>query len=296
MTVTVSRGVKQVNQTSTVLGRRLGSELLRLRDAAGLKQQDAADVLSATPSKIVKMERGWVPVRDPDIKALYDLYGGTDENALEHLLDLARLDRERRKAKGWWQHFPNSGSLVEYISMEDAATRIRSWELSFIPGLLQIPEYTRALVVGHGNWTDPEEIDPIVEVRQKRQQRLHGDNALQVYALVWEPVLRQLVGGSEVMRRQLSHLLEVAELAAVRLQVLPLHAGAHPCAGGAFHILSFADSEATDVIYADTISSALWVENEEEGAKYRGYFDRTSRLSLSQHDSLQLIDDIRRGM
>lgn len=296
MTVTVSPRVKSSGQTSTVLGRKLGAELLRLRDAAGRKQQEASDVLSATPSKVVKMERGWVPVRDPDIKALYEFYGGNDPGALEALLRLARLDRERRKAKGWWGFVSESSPLSQYIAMEDAATNIRSWELSFVPGLFQTAEYTRALVVGHGEWEDPEEVEPIVEVRQKRQQRIHGERPVELYAVVWEAALRQLVGGSEVMRRQLTHVLEVAELPHVRLQVLPFRAGSHPCATGPYQILSFAESEAIDVIYTDTTSAALWVENEEESAKYRRYFEHTSRLSLSQHDSLRLINDIRQGI
>ncbi|MCK1816687.1 helix-turn-helix domain-containing protein [Streptomyces sp. XM4011] len=278
------------------MGRKLGAELLRLRTVAGVTQHDACNVLSSGMTKVAKMESGWVPMRDPDIRALCEFYGLKDEVAVQALLDLAKLDRERRKAKGWWRFVDEANPLSQYIAMEDAATRIRSWELSFVPGLFQTAEYTRALVVGHGGWDDPEEIEPIVEVRQRRQERIHGDRPVEMYAVMWEAALRQLVGGRDVMRSQLSRVLEIAELPHVRLQVLPFRAGSHPCASGPFQILSFADSEAIDVIYTDTISSALWVENDEESAKYRGYFEHTSRLSLSQHDSLELIDRIRREL
>ncbi|MFG2734762.1 helix-turn-helix domain-containing protein [Streptomyces harbinensis] len=281
------------NRTSTVLGRKLGAELLRLRNAAGIKQIDAGKVLSAGNTKIAKMESGWVPMRDPDIRALCELYGLTDQSEIKELLTLAKLDRERRKAKGWWRLVSESNPLSQYISMEDVATRIRTWELSFIPGLFQTAEYTRALVVGHGDWEDPEEVEPIVEVRQKRQQRIHDDSPLELYAVVWEAALRQLVGGPEVMRRQLAHLMEVAELPHIRLQVLPFRAGSHPCAVGPFHILSFAESGAIDVIYTDSHTDPVVVENDVESARYRTYFERTARLSMSQHDSLRLIDDIR---
>jgi hypothetical protein len=281
-----------------VLGRRLGGELLRLRDAAAKTQQQAADVISATNSKIVKMERGWVPMRDPDIRALCEFYGVVDGKVLTQLLELARLDRERRKAKGWWQDSPHPGALTEYIAMEDAATRVRTWQLSLVPGLFQTPEYARALAIseGVGPWEDPADIDRIVDIRMRRQDRLVGERPLEVYAVVWEAALRQLIGGSEAMRGQLGRLREVAELDNVRLQVLPFHAGGHPCVSGPFTILSFNQAEAVDVVQADTISSSMWVENETASSAYRDLFDRTARQSLAQRDSMRLIETIRQEM
>jgi hypothetical protein len=116
---------------------------------------------------------------------------------------------------------------------------------------------------------------------------------LQVYAIVWEAALRQLVGGADVMRAQLEHLLDVAKLSNVRLQVLPFRAGGHPCMPGSFSIISFAEAEAVDVVHADTITSTVWVEDTGESAAYSTFFERTARLSLAQHDSVLLIDAIR---
>ncbi|MDX3455630.1 helix-turn-helix transcriptional regulator [Streptomyces sp. ME02-8801-2C] len=284
------------NRASTVLGRKLGAELLRLRDAAGKTQQQAAESINATGTKIVKMERGWVPMRDPDIRVLCEFYGLEDPKSLARLLSLARLDRERRKAKGWWQDSPHPGTLSEYIALEDAANRVRTWELSLIPGLFQTSEYARALAVseGAGVWDDPDEIELLVEIRMRRQARLHDEHPLEVYAIVWEAALRQLIGGPDTMRAQLERLLEVAELPNVRLQILPYRAGGHPCIPGSFTIVSFAETEAVDVVHVDTIASTLWVENESECAAYSGFFDRTARLSLTQRDSALLIDTIRK--
>ncbi|MCX2971537.1 MULTISPECIES: helix-turn-helix domain-containing protein [Streptomyces] len=286
----------QGNRVSTVLGRKLGNELLRLRDAAGRTQQQAAEALSATATKIVKMERGWVPIRDPDLRALCDFYGLRDPSAVASLLNLAHLDRERRKAKGWWQQLPKTGSLSEYIAMEDVAKQVRTWQLSFVPGLLQTAEYARALAVGEGAWDDPDEIERMVDARLQRQRRLRDDDPLHVYAVVWEAALRQLVGGPPVMRAQLSRLSAVAELATVRLQVLPYRAGAHACAASSFTIISFAEDEAADVVHTDTIGSTVWAENEYDSSKYREFFDRTARQALSQSDSLSLIDSIRKEL
>ncbi|MGW3123578.1 helix-turn-helix domain-containing protein [Streptomyces sp. NPDC001107] len=292
----MNRSAPTGNRASTVLGRRLGGELLRLRDAAGKTQQQAADILNATNSKIVKMERGWVPMRDIDIRALCELYGLDDSKAVARLLNLARLDRERRKAKGWWQHTPQAEAISEYIAMEDVASQVRTWQQAFIPGLLQTPEYTRAVVVSEGLWKDPDEIEGVVDVRMKRQARLSGPAPLQLYAVVWEAALRQQIGGPEVMRAQLQHLLDVAQLPNVRIQVLPFRAGGHACMAGAFNIISFAEAQAVDVVHVDSIAATVWIESESESTMYGSFFDRTARLSLAPRDSLSLIESISEDM
>jgi hypothetical protein len=284
------------NRTSTVLGRRLGGELLRLRDAAGKTQQQAATALSATGTKIMKMERGWVPMRDPDIRALCEFYGMTDPDTRDRLLSIAKLDRERRKTKGWWKHLTVPGALNEYIALEDAASKVRTWQQAHIPGLFQTPDYHRAQAVGEGHWDDPDEIEHIVAVRLKRQQRLHSDRPLQVYAMVWEAALHQLVGGPAVMKGQLTHLLDLAALPHIQLQVLPFRAGAHACATSSFSIVSFAEAEAVDVVHMDTVGTTLWLENPEDSPKYHTFFERTARLALAPHDSTALIDSIRTGL
>ncbi|MDX2679504.1 helix-turn-helix domain-containing protein [Streptomyces sp. NY05-11A] len=284
------------NRTSTVLGRRLGGELLRLRDAAGKTQREAGDVINASNSKIVKMEQGWVPMRDPDIRALCEFYGLNDSKAVARLLELARLDRERRKARGWWHNSLDAGATAEYVAMEDIGARIRNWQSSLVPGLFQTSEYTRALAVAEGSWEDPDEIEHWVGIKQKRQGRLLGERPLQLHAVIWEAALRQQVGGPSVMRAQLERVLELAELPSVRLQVLPFRAGAHPCITTAFSIISFTEDEALDVVQSDTINGMVWVENRIESDTYGTLFDRTARLSLAPRDSVTLIDSIRKEM
>ncbi|MFI6004306.1 DUF5753 domain-containing protein [Streptomyces sp. NPDC051366] len=186
--------------------------------------------------------------------------------------------------------------MAEYIAMEDVATSVRTWQLSLIPGLLQTADYTRALAVSDEFWQDPDDIERIVAVRVKRQHRLRSDVPLQVHAVIWEGALRQEVGGTHVMRAQLAHLLELAELPNVHVQVLPYRAGGHPCIGGTFNVVSFAEAEAMDVVHVDVIGSTVWVESREQSALYRRYFDRTARMSLAPRDSIDLIDSIHKGL
>ncbi|MFJ6012264.1 helix-turn-helix domain-containing protein [Streptomyces sp. NPDC092952] len=291
----MNRGNRQGNRSSTVLGRRLGSELLRLRDASGKTQQQAAQVISATNSKIVKMEQGWVPMRDPDIKALCEFYGASDA-LVDRLLEVARVDRERRKAKGWWNQYPELRSLVEYVALEDIAKGVRTWQGAFVPGLLQTPDYARALAVGNADWDDPDEIERFVEAKIARQARLTDGSPLALWAIVAEAALRQLVGGRDVMRAQLGRLAEVAEAPNVTVQVVPFLAGSHPGMTSAFSIVSFADPGAMDVVYMDTTSSTLWLESEPDAARHNDTFGRIARSGLAPRDSIALIGRIRKEL
>ncbi|MFH9615246.1 helix-turn-helix domain-containing protein [Streptomyces pratensis] len=283
------------NRTSTVLGRRLGGELQRLRLTAGLTQQQAAEYLSATATKVVKMESGWVPVRDPDIRALCQRYGQTDGKVLASLLDIAKADRERRKVKGWWDGGLVSGA-ADYIAMEDGALRNRQWQVALIPGLFQTAEYTRAMCVADLPWEDIEQIEVVVEARARRQQRLHGDSPLVMHAVIWEAALRQLFGGPAVMQRQLGHLCELAQLPNITIQVLPFRTGGHSGVGGPFNILSFGEDGAVDVVHMDASRSEIWIEDAERSAVYSGMFESLVTSSLSPHDSLLFMQSIAKGM
>ncbi|MFJ2443974.1 MULTISPECIES: helix-turn-helix domain-containing protein [unclassified Streptomyces] len=283
------------NRVTTVLARQLGSQLLAFREAVGLNQTRAAEVLSAQTAKVGKMEQGWVPFRDPDIIALCKLYGVDDDQVVQGLLGLAKLDRERRRVKGWWNVL-DQGNLREYIAMEDVALKVRCWQISLIPGLFQTAEYIRAMAVSAILPDDIDGIERIVDVRLRRQARLHGDRALQVHAVISEAALRQLMGGSGVMKRQLAQLRESTELPNVQVQVLPFRASGYPGSGGPFNILSFAEEGAVDVVHMDGLGSTAWVEGTEESAIYASLFARLCAVSLSPHDSAQLIEDIGKEM
>ncbi|MFI0257907.1 helix-turn-helix domain-containing protein [Streptomyces sp. NPDC017056] len=272
----------QSNSTSTVLGRRLGGELLALRTAAGLTQPQAAQVLSASTAKVAKLERGWVPIRDPDIRALCDLYGVRDPRTVGGLLELARIDRERRKAKGWWTEFPGIGAMQEYVALENAATTVKAWQLAFVPGLLQSPDYVRAL--------NPE--DSFVSARVARQQRLMGESPLTLHAVVFEAALRTLTGGRDTMRRQLEHLATMAQRPNVNVRVLPFSAGTQPGMGCAFNILSFAEPGAMDIVYMEIPHNELWREGGQEAGVYGTMFENIERNALTAEGSLAFITSL----
>jgi transcriptional regulator with XRE-family HTH domain len=289
----VSNRQVTAGRMSTVLGRKLGGELLKLRDALGLTQPQAAAALTATQTKIAKIERGFSPVRDPDLHALCELYGVERDSPVRgRLIALAQTDRERRRASGWWKEYTDLGDLVEYIQLEDGAATIRTYQSQLVPGLLQTPQYARAVAVADDVWQDLDDVEQFVQVRLARQARLTDEHPLELWAILSEAALRQQVGGQTTMRGQLEHLLTATDLPNVKLQVLPFSAGAHASMSGPFVIVGFEEPASLDVVYLETPGSTLWLEREEDANRHRGLFDSVRRSALSTTDSLALLSDL----
>ncbi|MEU5592589.1 helix-turn-helix transcriptional regulator [Streptomyces sp. NPDC020298] len=297
--MTVSQA-RQGNSTSSVLGRRLGAELLKLRTTAGFTQPQAAEALSASTAKIAKMEGGWVPVRDPDIRILCELYGIHDHGIVGGLLELARVDRERRKARGWWDDYRSTlGVMQEYVILEHAATAVRAWQPAFVPGLLQTPEYARALrnddptpAMAKQRGADEE----FVAARMARQRRLQDARSLQLHAVIYEAVLRNFPGGANTGYGQLDHLAKMAELPNVSLRVYPFTAGPHLGLNSSFNILSFAEPGAMDIVYSEIPFTQLWHEGGEGTADHIELFDHIAQRSLDEQASVLLLRNLRKDL
>lgn len=246
----------------TVLRMMLGAQLRRLRESRGVTREGAGWEIRASESKISRMELGRVGFKERDIADLLTLYGITDPQEREALLRLAR----DANSPGWWHQYGDvlPSWFQAYLGLEAAAALIRTYELQFVPGLLQTQEYARAVVLlGHGRAL-PAEIDRRVALRMRRQQVLHQKDPPQLWAVVDEAALRRPIGGPAVMRQQVTALIDATRLPNVRLQVVPFAAGGHAAAGGAFSILRFGDAELPDVVYIEQLTSALYLDKRED--------------------------------
>ncbi|MCY0933408.1 helix-turn-helix domain-containing protein [Streptomyces sp. H34-S4] len=275
---------------STVLGRQLGDELRRLREAAGLTTAAAAKALDCTGGKISRIENGHVPVRTPDLAALMDAYEVDDPGIRERLGALA-LRANRRRREGWWHQYGSvlADAYRDYIEMEDICDSIRTFQVQLVPGLLQTAEYGRAVTIASRAWQSAEEVEQFVRVRLARQERLAGDRQLELWAVLAEGVLRQQVGGPQVMRDQLEHLADMAEQPNITVQVLPFSRGAHSGMFGPYLLMSFPRVSAQNLVLTETPTGNLWMEQESEVAQYRGLFDDARTSALPPPESLGLI-------
>jgi transcriptional regulator with XRE-family HTH domain len=264
----VSAGTQEEppNSGPTVLRILLGAQLRRLREGKGISREDAGYEIRASGSKISRMELGRVSFKERDVADLLSMYGVTNDAEREALLGLAR----QANNPGWWHHY---GDILppwfqSYLGLEAAASLIRTYEIQFVPGLLQTPEYARAVILlGHAGAT-PDEIDRRVELRRQRQQILDRIEPPQLWAVIDEAVLRRPIGGPEVMRAQIEALIEAAKKPNVRLQIIPFHAGGHAAAGGPFAILRFPEPELPDVVYVEQLTSAIYLEKRDDVDHY----------------------------
>ncbi|WP_262403709.1 DUF5753 domain-containing protein [Actinomadura sp. CNU-125] len=164
-----------------------------------------------------------------------------------------------------------------------------NYECLFIPGLLQTERYARAAISGVLPECGRDEIEHRVDARMQRQAALTKDQPLKLWAIVDEAALRRAVGGREVLREQLEHLLEVTELPTVHLQVLPFEAGAHPGMHGSFVIMNFPEAIGPDLVYTETQAGNLFLEEEADIARYSLVFTHLRAGALSPSASASLI-------
>ncbi len=273
----------------TVLRMLLGAHLRRLREAQGVSREDAGWEIRASESKISRMELGRVSFKERDVADLLTLYRVEDGAERERLLTLAR----QANTPGWWHRFGDvlPGWFQSYLGLEAAASLIRTYEVQFVPGLLQTRDYARSVVLlGHGRAT-PEEIDRRVDLRLRRQSILYRPEPMQLWAIVDEAVLRRPHGSRAVMQAQLEALVEATQRPNVQLQILPFQAGGHSAAGGAFSILRFPDQELPDIVYVEQLASALYLDKRDD---VELYVDAMERLCVEADPPDRTADTLRK--
>ncbi|HET9894763.1 MAG TPA: helix-turn-helix transcriptional regulator [Streptosporangiaceae bacterium] len=275
---------------ATVLRMLLGSQLRRLREAAGVTPDHAGYEIRASRSKISRMENGRVSFKGRDVADLLTLYGVTNEAARQATLDLAR----RANAPGWWAKY---GDILPdwfemYLGLEASASIIRTFELQFVHGLFQTEDYARAItVLGHAR-AAAGEIDRRVAVRMSRQALLSEAHQPIVWSVMDEAALRRPVGGRQVMHAQLRRLLVDASRPNVTLQIVPFEHGGHAAASGSFTILRFDEPDLPDVVYIEQLTSALYLEARSDVDHYLAVMDRLSTDALTPDASRDFIKEL----
>ncbi|MET8154406.1 helix-turn-helix domain-containing protein [Actinoplanes sp. NPDC049668] len=262
----------QQNEGPTVRRLQLGARLRSLRLAKGVTRDRAGYEIRASESKISRMELGRVSFKERDVTDLLKLYGVDDPGEHERLLTLAR----EANTPGWWHSYGDvlSSWFQNYLDLEQAAELIRTYEIQFVPGLLQTDAYARAVIMlGHGSATAAE-IDRRAELRMARKQMLANDDQPRLWAVLDEAVLRRPIGGRAVLREQIQSLIDICERPSVRLQVIPFESGGHAAAGGAFTILRFPHPDMPDVVYIEHLTSGLYLDKPDEVDHYAAAMGR----------------------
>ena len=274
----------------TVLRILLGAQLRRLREARGISTEQAGYEIRGSHSKISRMELGRVGFKERDVADLLTLYGVSVPAEREPLLQLAK----EANNPGWWHRY---GDILPswfevYLGLEEAASMLRAYELQFVPGLLQTEDYARAVVrLGYSEASE-EEVERRVQIRTTRQERFTSPGAPTLWAVLDEAVVRRPLGGRQVMRAQLEHLIEVSELANVTLQIVPFGAGGHAAAGGPFTILRFAEPGLSDVVYLEQLTSALYLDKPTDVDTYMRAMNNLCITAARPDDTARYLTDV----
>lgn len=273
-------------QGPTALRIVLGNQLRQLREARGITAGAAGYAIRASHAKISRMELGRVGFKERDVADLLTLYGITDEQERGSFLELAR----QSNVSGWWHHYSDvlPDWFERYLGLEQASAVIRTYESQLIPGLLQTEECARAVILFDNSTVCAEDIERRVTLRMKRQRVLTQPGAPNFWAVIDEAALWRL-GGRSAMQEQIRHLIEMAELPNVTLQVIPFYSSAHVAAGGPFSILRFTEPDLPDIVYLEHLTSALYLDKIEDVQRYQMVMDRLSVQAKPPAETIRFL-------
>ncbi|WP_306316388.1 MULTISPECIES: helix-turn-helix transcriptional regulator [unclassified Streptomyces] len=270
-----------------VLGRRLRD----LREAAGLKREEAARPLRVAGATIRRMETAEVALKIPYVQMLLELYE-VPEREIEAFVALA----EDANLPGWWQRFhdvlPDWFSL--YVSLEGAASMIRAYEPHFVPGLLQTEAYARAVFdAGTVGRSRPDEVDRHIDLRMARQSLLDREDSPHLWVVMDETVLRRAPGGPDVLRGQLDRLVEATRRPNVTLQIAEFATGPHPGTFGPFTLFRFPVRELPDMVYSEYVTGALYLDARDEVGMHLEVLDHLVTQAAGAERTVELLREAR---
>lgn len=273
--------------------RRLAQELRVLRGRVGISLDEVAKELECDASWLSRVERAERGIRPKDVKSLLNLYEVTDAARRQELLELSR----RAGVRDWWHRFRKNlkPRFEVYLGLEADASTIRTYQTQMVPGILQTPGYTAA-IIAEMDVEGAVDVDEIISIRHARQEILRReDQPVHLVAVLDEAVLHRQVGDEKIMREQLRRLVELGKLPNVVIQVLPFRAGAHAAMNGAFFMLEFPESPELGLVYLEQATSGVVLQGEHEVRRYSLMFGNTAGKALSATASAAMIQAMAKG-
>jgi transcriptional regulator with XRE-family HTH domain len=271
-----------------VAARRLRTELRDARVAAGLTQEQVAEAMDVSPSKIIRIENGSVKVSKSDLEAMLNHYKIVDDAKREELLALGGEARKR----SWWSQYRQVAAkgMLEFIQEESAASGVISFQPLLVPGLLQTEQYAHSSIRSLDPRLTTKQVDARVELRMRRQELFRRDDPPQMHFILGEAVVRTLVGGKEVMRGQIRHLIDRVGESYMTVQIVPFSAGIHFGMLTPFVVLEFQDEGDHDVLYLENPDFGLIIRDKPDEIRvYRQAFEQLGKISLEASDSVAYL-------
>ncbi|MER7841209.1 helix-turn-helix transcriptional regulator [Streptomyces sp. NPDC096040] len=274
----------------TVLRMILGRRLQEMRLGAGASLEDAAKALRVKTLTIRRLEKAEVALKPLYVEKLLETFGA-DRQEIDEFVNLA----EQANEPGWWHSYRDAvpSWFTAYVSLETGAKTLRTYEPQYVTGLLQTPDYARAVLRGGLPNGNEEELERRVELRLRRQSLLEREDAPTLWVVMEEAVLHRAVGSPDVMREQIERLLDMSELAHISIDIVPFAAGAHVGACAPFTYFRFEEPELPDIVYSELLSASVYLD---QRADVVAHLEAHSRLALltSAEDSRALLNRMRK--
>lgn len=271
-----------------VTRRRLGGELRRLREGAGLKLDDVARRLECSPSKVSRLENGKGIPRTRDVRDMLDAFGVPDGDLRRRLLEWSRTGQQPM----WWSEYADvlPPDTATYVELEWDAARIQAYESHIVHGLLQTRDYARAVLTNAwGGTKSPREIDRLVEVRMQRQEALTADHGLTFTCVLDESTLYRQAGSADILRGQLEHLIGKATAEHVDVRVLPFSAGLVAANLGSFAKLEFTTGIEHGLVYLERPGTSELLSDPNDVALHTERMRTLLDVALPEHESVPLM-------
>ncbi len=264
----------------------LGAQLRRLRESADISRADAGYAIRASDSKLSRLELGRVAFKERDVADLLTMYGITDPAERESFLGMVKQANE----PGWWRRYNDvmPDWFQDFVGLEESAAQIQTYELQFVPGLLQTEPYARAIATRGRPEYAPPDTERRISLRMQRQRIITGVSPPKLWVVVDESVLHRPIGGRRVLREQVAHMLEMSRLPNVTIQIVPYHLSGYG-AEGSFTVLRFAEPELPDVVYVEHLSGALYLDSVDEIELYSRALDRLTVEAYTPDRSRQTL-------
>jgi transcriptional regulator with XRE-family HTH domain len=267
-----------------MLRRRLRTELRNARLNTSLTQEQVAKAMVWSLSKMIRIETAQTGISVNDLKALLALYGITDKDRIDELVDLAQAARQAP----WWRPYAEFAppGLLQLIDYESAASDVSQFETMFVPGILQIEEYASAVLeVFYDEKASDERVAALVDLRTKRRDLLASKSAPKFSFVLDESVIHRLVGSPAIMNRQLRHLVDATKLENVTIRLVPFSAGLHPGMKGPFEVVQFEDTPDESLVFVEEPRGDFISDNPRETQGYLDNFKRITEKALGPLDS-----------
>ncbi|MFE1961729.1 helix-turn-helix domain-containing protein [Streptomyces sp. NPDC059479] len=291
------RRVRYLSDEAVPIAQRmvLGSHLRARREALGISLKDAGRHIEASGSKISRIETGQHEFKAKDIGRLLDFYK-VDDAKRQHLMGLL----EHANQRPWWQDWSDVATkqLQAFVSFEEMAQRIRTYEPTQLPGLLQTEEYARAVIEAGEEVSSPREIERLVALRQLRRKRFEEAplNSKRLISVIDEVTLIRPFGNKGIMRRQLDHLIALTEHPRHTMRIAELSKPNLPVMLGMTIIFDFENRLLPDIVYTEQFDGAFILQEEKQVDGRVKAFDRLQNASLSHKRSAQRLRDLRKAL